>query len=397
VALKETEASLAKERAEREKLQNSDSRTQNEARRATERADALAEELEAATQANTEMNRRLQEIESRRALEVAEDEGRAHMDELLTATQERLAGQSEKLMAAEERLRESDRQSALDAERLEELEAQLRQHQMAEQMRELQPVKHEHHEADDAVLVEGLSAATPFIKEMSMDAQKTISRMMGVAQLLKHKQGAKEQAQLVQQLTANGRRLGNTIRDLSDIDSLVTGTVSLELRNTDLESLIRRVLDESGIESEQDVRVEIEPVSIAVDRTRTEQIIQALLRSAGDRTPEGKTITVRLIRDKGGALIVVEDAESSAEISLSPMVRRLAEVQGGWAKVAPREGGGAAFQVFLPAGGPGGTPPLEPVEGDKAAEPVKDEPNHWIQAEQALVRELRELSQGKAK
>jgi signal transduction histidine kinase len=397
VALKETEASLAKERAEREKLQSSDSRTQNESRRATERADALAEELEAATQANTEMNRRLQEIESRRALEVAEDEGRAHMDELLTATQERLAGQSEKLMAAEERLRESDRQSALDAERLEELEAQLRQHQMAEQMRELQPVKHEHHEADDAVLVEGLSAATPFIKEMSMDAQKTISRMMGVAQLLKHKQGAKEQAQLVQQLTANGRRLGNTIRDLSDIDSLVTGTVSLELRNTDLESLIRRVLDESGIESEQDVRVEIEPVSIAVDRTRTEQIIQALLRSAGDRTPEGKTITVRLIRDKGGALIVVEDAESSAEISLSPMVRRLAEVQGGWAKVAPREGGGAAFQVFLPAGGPGGTPPPEPVEGDQPVEEVKDEPNHWVQAEQALVRELRELSQGKAK
>ena len=398
VALKETEAALAKERAERETLQSSDSRTQNEAHRATERADALAEELEAATQANTEMNRRLQEIESRRALEVAEDEGRAHMDELLTATQERLAGQTEKLIAAEERAREMERRGAMDAERLEELEAQLRQHQMADQMRELQPAKHEqHHESDDAVPVEDRRAATPFLKEMAMDAQKTISRMMGVAQLLKHKQGAKEQAQLVQQLTANGRRLGNTIRDLSDIDSLVTGTVSLELRNTDLESLIRRVLEESGIESEQDVRVEIEPVSIAVDRTRTEQIIQALLRSAGDRTPEGKTITVRLIRDKGGALIVVEDAESSAEISLSPMVRRLAEVQGGWAKVAPRDGGGAAFQVFLPAGGPDGAPPAEPVAADHPVEEARDEPNHWVQAEQALVRELRELSQGKAK
>ena len=396
-ALQESQAALTEERAGREQLESSDSRVQAEARRATQRADALAEELGAATQANTEMNRRLQEIEARRALEVAEDEGRAHMDELLTATQERLAGQTEKLIDAEERAREMERRVTMDAERLEELEAQLRQHQMADQMRELQPTKHELHEADDAIPVEGLRAATPFIKEMSMDAQKTISRMMGVAQLLKHKQGAKEQAQLVQQLTANGRRLGNTIRDLSDIDSLVTGTVSLELRNTDLESLIRRVLEESGIESEQDVRVEIEPVSIAVDRTRTEQIIQALLRSAGDRTPEGKTITVRLIRDKGGALIVVEDAESSAEISLSPMVRRLAEVQGGWAKVAPRDGGGAAFQVFLPAGGPGGTPPAEPVEGDQPVEEVKDEPNHWVQAEQALVRELRELSQGKAK
>ena len=26
-----------------------------------------------------------------------------------------------------------------------------------------------------------------------------------------------------------------------------------------------------------------------------------------------------------------------------------------------------------------------------------DQPNHWVKAEQALVRELRELSQGKAK
>ena len=70
------------------------------------------------------------------------------MDELLTATQERLAGQSEKLIAAEERLREMERQATIDAERLEELEAQLRQHQMADQMRELQGPKHEQHEAD---------------------------------------------------------------------------------------------------------------------------------------------------------------------------------------------------------------------------------------------------------
>jgi hypothetical protein len=394
-ALQETEVALATERAEREELESSSSRAHDEARRATERADHVAEELEAAALANTEMNRRLQEIESRRALEVAEDEGRAHMDELLTATQERLAGQSEKLIAAEERLREMDRQAAIDTDRLEELESQLRQHQMADQMRELQPPKHEHHDADDAPPVEDRRAATPFLKEMSLDAQKTISRMMGVAQLLKHKHGAKEHAQLVQQLTANGRRLDNTIRDLSDIDSLVTGTISLERRNTDLESLIRRVLEESGVGEELTVRVEIEPVSIPVDRMRTEQILQGLLRSASDRTPAGKTITVRLIRDKGGALIVVEDADSSSEISLSPMVRRLAEVQGGWAKVAPRDGGGAAFQVFLPAGGSGGAPAPEPAE-DQVAEDV-EEPNHWVQAEQALVRELRELSQGKAR
>ena len=124
--------------------------------------------------------------------------------------------------------------------------------------------------------------------------------------------------------------------------------MTLELRKTDVESLVRRVVEESGVEAEHDVRIEAEPVTITLDRVRTEQILQNLLRSAGDRTPTGKTITIRLLRDKAGAVIVVEDSEASSEISLSPMVHKLAELQGGWAKVEGREGGGSAFQVFLP-------------------------------------------------
>jgi hypothetical protein len=400
-ALDKAQAEAASERASRVALESSDALTQEEAARLAEQTERLAAELEAAAQANTEMNRRLQEMEARRALEVAEDEGRAHLDELLTATQQRLAGQSEKLIAAEERVRELERQAALDTERLEELQAKLRQHQMADQMRELQGPKHEHRETDDAAPEEDRRSSTPFLKEMSMDAQKTISRMIGVTQLLKHKPGAKEQAQLVQQLTAHARRLDNTIRDLSDIDSLVTGTIALEWRNTDLESLMRRVVDESGIGADQDVRVEAEPVTISVDRTRTEQILLGLLGGVADRTPAGKTITLRLLHERGGALIVVEDAEASSETSLSPMVRRLAEVQGGWAKIEPREGGGSSFTVFLPAGGTAGPAPSEPGDDTSAPEPVADEvehdPNHWVKAEQALVRELRQLSQGKAK
>ena len=400
-ALDKAQAEAASERASRVALESSDALTQEEAARLAEQTERLAAELEAAAQANTEMNRRLQEMEARRALEVAEDEGRAHLDELLTATQQRLAGQSEKLIAAEERVRELERQAALDGERLEELQAEIRQHQMADQMRELQAPKHEPRETDDAAPDEDRRLSTPFLKEMSMDAQKTISRMIGVTQLLKHKPGAKEQGQLVQQLTAHARRLDNTIRDLSDIDSLVTGTIALEWRNTDLESLMRRVVDESGIETDQDVRVEAEPVTISVDRTRTEQILLGLLGGVADRTPAGKTITVRLLHERGGALIVVEDVEASSETSLSPMVRRLAEVQGGWAKIEPREGGGSSFTVFLPAGGTVGPAPSEPEDDASAPEPVADEvehdPNHWVKAEQALVRELRQLSQGKAK
>jgi hypothetical protein len=408
IAARETQAALAKERETREALERTEILAQDDARQATERADRLAEELEAASEINTEMNRRLQEIEARRALEVAEDEGRAHIDELLSATQERLAGQSEKLIAAEEHGRELERQVATDAERIEVLEAELRQHQMAEQMRELQAQKHEARDADGEV-IEDRRGSTPFIKEMSMDAQKTISRMIGVTQLLKHKRGGKEQAQLIQQLTAQARRLDATIRDLSDVDSLVTGTIPLERRNTDLESLIRRVVEESGVEAEHDVRIEAEPVSLSIDRTRTEQIVQALLRSSRDRTPTGKTITVRLLRDKQGAMIVVEEPEAVSEAALSPMVRRLADMQGGWAKVGDRDGGGTSFQVFLPATDRSGAmveqvneddaPPAaeESPPPDAVAEAPAEDPNHWVKAEQALVRELRQLSQGKLK
>jgi signal transduction histidine kinase len=243
--------------------------------------------------------------------------------------------------------------------------------------------------------------ATAFVKEMSIDAQKTVSRMLGIVQLLKHKREvAKDHAQLVQQLTAHARRLDTTIRDLSDVDSLVTGTLDLELRRTDLDPLLRRVVDESGIAEEHDVRVEAESLRIPVDRVRTEQIVAGLLSSAADRTPPGKTITVRLLREKTGASIVIEDDTSTSAAVLSPMVRRLAEVQGGWAKAGPREGGGSEVRVFLPAGGasepvPAEEMPAAPEESGEVA--PEDDPNHWVKAEQALVRELRELSQGKAR
>jgi hypothetical protein len=402
-SVQEAERALAEERTRREKLEGSADRRTAEARSSEERIEHLTIELDAATEANADLNRRLQEIEARRALEIADDEGRTHIDELLTATQERLAGQSEKLIAAEDRVRELERQAAIDLERLEDLEAQLRQHQMADQIREIHGPKHEYREPeprDHEPEAMDRSGATAFVKEMSIDAQKTISRMMGVVQLLKHKREAKDHAQLVQQLTAHTRRLEHTVRDLSDVDSLVTGSIDLELRRTDLEPLIRRVVDESGIGEEHDVRVEADSLRIPLDRVRTEQLLGGLLRNANDRTPAGKTIAVRLVHEKTGALIVVDHDAATSEASLSPMLRRLAEVQGGWAKVANREGGGSEIQVFLPAGGANAPVPVEeptpsadePPDGTPA-----DDPNHWVKAEQALVRELRELSQGKAR
>ncbi len=253
----------------------------------------LAADLNAAAQENADLNRRLQEIEARRALEIADAEGRADLDDILRVTQERLAGQTEKLIAAEERAQKMEKQFHATGERLEEVEAELRQQQMAQAMREIRGEGHEGvaergcttAAVSELAQTEDRRAASPFMKELSLDAKKSLTRILGITQILKHKKDAKEQAQLVRQLTAHTRRLDHIVADLADAERLAHGIVELTVRRTDLEPLIQRVVEESGLEADHEMRVHAERLVLAIDPQRTEQIIAGLLRISGDRTP----------------------------------------------------------------------------------------------------------------
>jgi hypothetical protein len=393
----------------------------------------LATELESATQDNAEVNRRLQELEARRALEIAEGEGRANLDDLLRITQERLAGQTEKLIAAEDHMHQLERENRSKVERIEEVEGELRHVQMAEAMRQIRGEGHEAAAEPDEVVIapaavmpmEDRRSATPFIKELSLDAHKSLNQILGLTQILKHKKDAKEQTQLVRQLTAYARRLDHVVSDMTDADSLAKGTIELNKRRTDLDPMLRRVVEESGVESDHEVVIASERVVVTVDQIRTEQILSGLLRASADRTPSKKAITVRLSPHEGGALISVEDPEPSSDASLSPVVERFAEVQGGWATVESREEGGSAFRVFLPgtdtpadaplAPSPALEPDLadtpvdataDPLEAAMADVPAEDVPivvgaqredgtsENWGQSpEQLLVQELHRLSE----
>jgi signal transduction histidine kinase len=202
----------------------------------------------------------------------------------------------------------------------------------------------------EAAAIEDRRATSPFVNELTVDARKSLTRILGITQILKHKKDGKEHAQLVRQLAMYTRRLDHVVADLADAERLVRGTVELTVRRTDLEPLVQRVAEESGVDADHDLRVETERVVVAIDQQRTEQIVAGLLRSAGDRTPPKKTITVRLSASEGGAQIAVEDPEPSSDASLSPVVQRFAEVQGGRATVESREDGGSSFKVFLPDG-----------------------------------------------
>ena len=360
------------------------------------RNERLAAELEAASQDNADLNRRLQEIESRRQLEIADTEGRADLDEILRVTQERLAGQTEKLIAAEERVHSLEREVEVAAARLEETESELRQQQMTAAMRHLRGEGAEAGETAETAGTEGVPiedrrASSPFMKELSSDARHSLTRILGITQILKHKKDGKEQAQLVRQLATHTRRLEHIVADLADADRLARGEIELTVRRTDLEALVRRVVEESGIDADHEVRVETERVVVAVDQLRTEQLIAGLLRSSGDRTPPKKTITVRLAAAEGGAIIAVEDPEPSSDASLSPVVQRFAEVQAGWSKVEGRDNGGSSFKVYLPDGA-GTERPAAPPMTDSLHIVVEAAETSAMADGDALVQELHRLS-----
>jgi signal transduction histidine kinase len=165
------------------------------------------------------------------------------------------------------------------------------------------------------------------------------------------------------------------------------------VRRTDLEVLVKRVIEESGIDADHELRVETERIVVAIDQLRTEQILSGLLRASGDRTPPRKAITVRLSATDGGAIIAVEDPEPSSDASMSPVVRRFAEAQGGWSKVESREGGGSSFKVFLPDGAGTERPAGESRPGADALHIVVEGVQTSASDDgSALVQELHRLS-----
>jgi signal transduction histidine kinase len=271
------------------------------------------------------------------------------LQQVVRMTQERLAAQTEKLNETEDRAHASERQLQETLVRLEHAESEARRSVLERATAT---------DADGAVPtggdpLEDRRGASPFVKELSMDAKKSLTQILGLTLTLKHKKSAQEQAPFLRQLSAMVKRLDRTVSDLSEADKLARGEIELNNRRTNVEALVERVVEESGVGTDHDVRVETEELVVALDPIRTEQILNGLLRTSADRTSPGAQITVRLAGQDGGAMLTVEDKEPSSDGSISPVVVRLANVMGGWASVESRPNGGSSFRVFIPdANGP---------------------------------------------
>ena len=374
-----------------------------------ERVEKLIRQLDDAAGDNQELNRRLQDFEARRQLELADDQGRAQIDELLRVTQERLAGQTEKLITAEDRVRELELEITSATERADVAEAEIRTHQMSDALREMR--EQDVATTRDAVTQRDVSAATsaaieagaledrrstsPLLRELSVDAKRSIAKIDGITKLLKHKKDGKDQAQLMKQLATYTRRLDHAVADIADAEKLANDTIELSIKRADMEALVNRVVEESSADGDHDIRVVADPLKLRIDAQRTERIVAGLLQTSTERTQNGKTIVVRVQQSEAGATISVEDPGQPSEAAVSPIVRKFAEIQGGSIKAEAIDGG-TAFRVFLPDGaGTGASPKLQITVDEVEGEQGDQGEDAWEAeaAHQELAAELRRFAQ----
>jgi K+-sensing histidine kinase KdpD len=312
----------------------------------------------------------------------AEDElaqGASKHAELLAMLQSTRDGQAE----GEERARRAEQrlQIALDRARI-----------MEEQIQALEARTTEAEEQPHVTVIVD-DERTALQEAVAADVRRPLTSILGLTLALKHADPQSvEGADMVKQLATNARKLDRLVGEMLALDKIANGTYEPNLRRTDVEALVRRVVEESPDLANRDVKVEAEHIALEVDPALTEQMVETLLSNAGRRTAPGNVVWVKISSDQGGAVIAVDDTGPEVPPGLrgamvaalsdeGPAARhrprggtgltllaRLAEIHGGRAWVEEHPGGGASFRVFLP----GTQEPQQESVDDRAAARVLD-------------------------
>jgi PAS domain S-box-containing protein len=213
-----------------------------------------------------------------------------------------------------------------------------------------------------------------FLQAVSHDLRTPLSAILGLALTLEREDldlSEHDVRDMAGRIASNSRRLDRMVADLLDLDRLSRGIMEPKLRSADIGTIVRDLVERFDITEGRRVVLDIEPVTIPVDPSKLERIVENLLANTVRHTPEGARVWVRTRAREGGALIVVEDdgpgvpedlheavfeafRQGPSQSSHSPgvgvglaLVARFAELHGGRAWVENRPGGGSSFRVFL--------------------------------------------------
>src|SRR6266545_997269 len=164
------------------------------------------------------------------------------------------------------------------------------------------------------------------LQAVSHDLRSPLTTILGIALTLERGGAgglpADEVADLLHRLSTNARKLDGLLGDLLDLDRLARGTLTPHRQPIDLGGLVRRVVQDAGVNDEHAVVVEDEGPGVPAQLR--ERIFQPFHK--------GRNIA---------------DHPPGSGIGLA-LVAQFASLHGGRAWVQDRPGGGASFRVFLP-------------------------------------------------
>ena len=222
------------------------------------------------------------------------------------------------------------------------------------------------------------------LDDLAHDLRTPLTRLRGTAELALRDGGdpAEARSALADCVDETDRVL-HLLEVLLDLSAAEAGALRLRRERVDLCALSTRVADLYREVAEQKrIRLELAlpPAAEAdADPVRIGQALSNLVDNALKYTPEGGRVTISAEREPGAITLTVSDtgpgvgaAERDAvwrrlyrgDASRSQrglglgltIVRAVAEAHGGSATVSDAPGGGARFQVRLPAQGPAGNP-----------------------------------------
>ena len=252
-----------------------------------------------------------------------------------------------------------------------------------------------------------------FLATLSHELRTPLNAVLGWTRVLRSAQVEPPTVQrALESIERNARAQARLIEDLLEISRIVTGKLRLQMRPTDLASIVDaavEIVQPAATAKRLRLTVDIaaRPALTAGDPDRLQQVVWNLLSNAVKFTPPDGEVRLRLVRDGGYRISVTDngpgidprflphvfEAFRQADGSASrehgglglglAIARQLVELHGGTIE-AHSEGrdAGATFEVFLPSVVAAA---VEPASRDRAAPlPVES-------ADPALLRSVRVL------
>jgi signal transduction histidine kinase len=234
-----------------------------------------------------------------------------------------------------------------------------------------------------------------FLQAISHEVRTPLAVILGGASTLERNDldlSENDRRELARSIGRRARKLDAMLQDLLDLDRLARGVLRPRRRLVDVAQIAFRVVEESGILTERDVSLNLQPAIGDLDAAQVERMIENLVSNAIKHTAPGTGVRISTHASDGVVEIDVEDdgagvAPDVRELLFRPfthgpttprhapgvgvglaLVGRFAELHGGRAWLEDRAGGGALFRVQLPSAA--SAPPAGHGIGDNALEPI---------------------------